>query len=253
MHDQARRDGTDKPNLPRYDFQGKVAVVTGGSRGMGKAIAERLELDGAIVWVLDSAPITGAPRQLAADVTDAASLQRAADTILEQHGKLDIVVHNAGISGPTLPLIEYDSETWRHIIDIDLIGTFEVCHCFVPKLLEQSRSWLVTMASLAGKEGTPNASAYSAAKAGVIALTKSLAKEHASTGLRVNALAPAAIETELLNQMTPAHVDTMIAKSPQGRLGQPQEVAELVAWMVSDACTFNTGAIFDLSGGRATF
>ena len=239
--------------LPRYDFRHKVAVVTGGSRGLGRAIVERLERDGASVWVLDVAPDTTAPRQLVADVTDPEALARCAETIRAQSGGIDILVHSAGMAGATAPLVESDPKTWRRIVDINLVGAFEVCRCFVPHLLERPRAWLVNLASLAGKEGTPNASAYSAAKAGVVALTKSLAKEHATTGLRINALAPAAIDTELLGQMSPDHVQTMIDKSPQGRLGRPDEVAEMVAWMVSEACSFQTGAVFDLSGGRAVY
>ena len=240
------------PNLPHYDFRGKVAAVTGGSRGMGKAIAERLANAGATVWILDIEPCGDMSRQLMVDVTRPETLARAAEVLIAESGQLDILVHNAGMSGPTVALVDYDPEVWRRIIDINLLGTYEVCRQLVPLLLKQQRSWLVNMASLAGKEGTPNASAYSAAKAGVIALTKSLAKEHADTGLRANSLAPAAIDTELLQQMEQVHVDTMISKSPQGRLGQPEEVAEIVAWMVSDACTFNSGAVFDLSGGRST-
>ncbi|QFT83670.1 3-oxoacyl-[acyl-carrier-protein] reductase FabG [Halomonas sp. THAF12] len=239
--------------LPRYDFRHKVAVVTGGSRGLGRAIVERLERDGASVWVLDVAPDTTAPRQLVADVTDPEALARCAETIRAQSGGIDILVHSAGMAGATAPLVESDPKTWRRVVDINLVGAFEVCRCFVPHLLERPRAWLVNLASLAGKEGTPNASAYSAAKAGVVALTKSLAKEHATTALRINALAPAAIDTELLGQMSPDHVQTMIDKSPQGRLGRPDEVAEMVAWMVSEACSFQTGAVFDLSGGRAVY
>tara|TARA_R110001599_G_scaffold62921_3_gene175206 strand:- start:16124 stop:16873 length:750 start_codon:yes stop_codon:yes gene_type:complete len=239
--------------LPVYDYSGRVAVVTGGSRGMGRAIAQRLEDSGAEVWIIDRNPQEGRPRQLQADVTLASELNKAADLIVSESGRVDIVVHNAGLAGPTGPLVESDPDLWRGVVDVNLVGTYEVNRCFVPLLLRQTHSWLVNMASLAGKEGTPNASAYSASKAGVIAMTKSLAKEHAATGLRINALAPAAIETELLQQMSQTHVDTMIAKSPQGRLGQPGEVAEVVAWLVSDACTFNTGAIFDLSGGRAVY
>lgn len=239
--------------LPRYDFRHRVAVVTGGSRGLGRAIVERLERDGASVWVLDVAPDTTAPRQLVADVTDPEALARCAETIRAQSGGIDILVHSAGMAGATAPLVESDPKTWRRVVDINLVGAFEVCRCFVPHLLERPRAWLVNLASLAGKEGTPNASAYSAAKAGVVALTKSLAKEHATTGLRINALAPAAIDTELLGQMSPDHVQTMIDKSPQGRLGRPDEVAEMVAWMVSEACSFQTGAVFDLSGGRAVY
>lgn len=239
--------------LPVYDYSGRVAVVTGGSRGMGRAIAQRLEDSGAEVWIIDRNPQEDRPRQLQADVTLASDLNKAADLIVSESGRVDIVVHNAGLAGPTGPLVESDPDMWRSVIDVNLVGTYEVNRCFIPLLLRQTHSWLVNMASLAGKEGTPNASAYSASKAGVIAMTKSLAKEHAATGLRINALAPAAIETELLQQMSQTHVDTMIAKSPQGRLGQPDEVAEAVAWLVSDACTFNTGAIFDLSGGRAVY
>ena len=240
------------PNLPHYDFSDKVAAVTGGSRGMGKAIAERLANAGATVWILDIEPCGEMSHQLTVDITRPETLEKAVETLIAESGKLDILVHNAGMAGPTVPLIDYEPDIWRRIIDINLLGTYEVCRHFVPLLLKQQRSWLVNMASLAGKEGTPNASAYSAAKAGVIALTKSLAKENANTGLRVNSLAPAAIDTELLQQMEQVHVDTMISKSPQGRLGQPEEVAEIVAWMVSDACTFNSGAVFDLSGGRST-
>ncbi|GAA5174373.1 SDR family NAD(P)-dependent oxidoreductase [Modicisalibacter zincidurans] len=245
-------DAIYESRLPRYDFHGKVAAVTGGSRGMGRAIVERLSRDGATVWVLDIAP-DDTPRQLAVDVTRPETLARAAETLIAESERLDILVHNAGLSGPTLALVDYPPGTWRQIIDVNLTGTYEVCRHFVPLLVHQPRSWLVNMASLAGKEGTPSASAYSAAKAGVMALTKSLAKECAATGLRVNALAPAAIDTELLKQMSREHVKTMIGKSPQGRLGRPDEVAEMVAWMVSDACTFQSGATFDLSGGRATY
>jgi len=244
---------THQARLPRYDFHDKVAVVTGGSRGMGRAIAERLARDGASVWVLDLEPHAESPRQLGVDVTQAGELARAAETIIGKSGRIDILVHNAGLAGPTMPLVDYAPDTWRRIIEVNLLGSYEVARCFVPLLLQCPRSWLVNMASLAGKEGTPNASAYSAAKAGVIALTKSLAKEHADSGLRINALAPAAVETELLLQMSPPHVETMVAKSPQRRLGRPDEVAEMVAWLVSDACSFNTGAIFDLSGGRAMY
>lgn len=239
------------PLMPRYDFSGRVALVTGGCNGIGRAIAERLQSDGANVWILDHAADPSQPRQLKTDITNGLSVAQAARTLADDAGALDILVHSAGIAGPTLPLTEFAPDVWRRVIDVNLIGTYEICRHFVPLLQERQRSWLVNIASLAGKEGTPNASAYSAAKAGVIALTKSLAKEYAKSGLRINALAPAAVETELLAQMSAEHVATMIAKSPQGRLGLPEEVAEMVAWMVSDACSFNTGAIFDLSGGRA--
>ncbi|WP_221766112.1 SDR family NAD(P)-dependent oxidoreductase [Halomonas nitroreducens] len=247
-------------DLPRYDFRHKVAVAmgdgrraTGGGRGLGRAIVTRLARDGATVWVLDAEPDKSLSRHLTVDVTRPAALRRCANTILAESGGIDIQIHCAGMAGPTQPLVDSDPDIWRRVVDVNLMGTFEVCRCFVPLLLERPTSWLVNMASLAGKEGAPNASAYSAAKAGVMALTKSLAREHAHTGLRINALAPAAIDTELLGQMSPGHVQTMIDKSPQGRLGRPDEVGELVACMVSEACTFNSGAVFDLSGGRAVY
>jgi 3-oxoacyl-[acyl-carrier protein] reductase len=152
-----------------------------------------------------------------------------------------------------MPLDDYDPDEWQRIVDVNLVGTFNVCRAVVPALRRADAGRIVAIASLAGKEGTPNASAYSAAKAGVLALVKSLGKELAATGVRVIAIAPAAVRTSLLAQMAPEHVQTMIAKSPMGRLGEPQEVAELAAWLCSDACSFSTGAVFDLSGGRATY
>lgn len=239
--------------FPQYDFSGRVVAVTGAARGIGEAISARFQQAGAQVWLLDVHYPARDGFQLPLDITQPASLIAARDTILQTSGRLDTLIHCAGFAGPTMPLIDYDPATWRQIVDVNLNGTFEVCRTFVPVLLDQPQSWLVNLASLAGKEGTPNASAYSAAKAGVIALTKSLAKEHAQSGLRVNCITPAAIETPLLAQMTAEHVATMIAKSPQGRLGTVEEVAQMAMWLSSSACTFNSGAAFDLSGGRATY
>lgn len=243
---------------PRYDFAGRVAIVTGAAAGIGKAIAERLAQDGATVvaWDLPGALAaerlqTGTAQE--ADVTDRAEIDRALAATLARWGRIDILVNNAGYAGPTMPLDEYPPEVWQRIIDVNLVGVFNMCRAVVPALRQGAGGRVVNIASLAGKEGTPNASAYSAAKAGVMALTKSLGKELATTGVRVNAIAPAAVETDLLRQMSPQHVQTMVDKSPMRRLGTPDEVAELAAWLCSDACTFSTGAVFDLSGGRATY
>jgi NAD(P)-dependent dehydrogenase (short-subunit alcohol dehydrogenase family) len=235
----------------RYDLSGRTAVVTGGARGIGAAIAEALRRAGATVAVWDRDPVDDAG--IAVDVADGASVDRATATTLDRHGTVSILVNNAGYAGPTVPLEEYDPAEWRRIVDVNLVGVFLVMRALTPIIRRAGHGRIVNIASLAGKEGTPNASAYSAAKAGVIALTKSAGKELAQTGVLVNAIAPAAVATGLLDQMSPEHVRTMIAKSPLGRLGEPSEVAELTLWLCSDSCTFSTGAVFDLSGGRATY
>jgi 2-dehydro-3-deoxy-L-rhamnonate dehydrogenase (NAD+) len=245
-----------RPNLARYDFSGRVAVVTGGAQGIGAAIAEHLRREAAEVVVWDrNVPDAGGGRHdaIRTDVTDPDAVDRALRETLARFGRLDILVNNAGYAGPTAPLADYDPAEWRRIIDVNLNGTFNVSRSAVPVMKAAGWGRIVNIASLAGKEGTPNASAYSAAKAGVLALTKSLGKELAGSGVLVNAIAPAAVRTSLLEQMSPEHVETMIRKSPLARLGEPDEVAELTLWLCSESCTFNTGAIFDLSGGRATY
>ena len=194
-------------------------------------------------------PIPGRRVFSRVDVTDAEQIADALDGV----ERVDLLVNNAGFAGSTVPLDAYDPGEWRRLIDVNLVGVFEICRQVVPLMRRHDYGRIVNMASLAGKEGTPNASAYSAAKAGVIALTKSLGKELAETGIRANALAPAAVQTAILDQMAPEHVQTMIAKSPMKRLGQVDEVTEAVLWLLSDACSFSTGAVFDLSGGRATY
>lgn len=237
-----------------FDFQGCVALVTGGAGGIGSAIADHLAQSGATVVVWDR--VKGEDPRFGydvVDVTDGSSIARALERVLARHGRLDFVINNAGFSGRTLPLDEYQPAEWKHIVDVNLVGLYEVCRAVIPVLRVAGRGRIVNIASLAGKEGTANFSAYSAAKAGVIALTKSVGKELAQTGVLVNAVAPAAVRTALLDQMSPAHVATMVGKSPMGRLGESAEVAELVAWLCSGSCTFSTGAVFDLSGGRATY
>ncbi len=237
-----------------FNYQGCVALVTGGVGGIGSAIADHLSQSGATVVVWDR--VQGEDPRFGydvVDVTDGGTVDRALARLLARHGKLDFVINNAGFSGRTLPLDEYAPAEWKHIVDVNLVGLYEVCRAVIPAMRAAGRGRIVNIASLAGKEGTANFSAYSAAKAGVIALTKSIGKELAQTGVLVNAIAPAAVRTALLDQMSPAHVATMVGKSPMGRLGESSEVAELVSWLCSGSCTFSTGAVFDLSGGRATY
>lgn len=252
----AEARAAEAPRSVSYDFAGQVAAVTGGASGIGAEVVRHLRAHGATVVVWDLRPAEadlarGTAVQV--DVTDRERVAEACATTLRRHGAIRMLVNSAGYAGPTLPLDQIDPGVWDAVVRVNLTGVFNVCRAVVPAMRERNAGRIVNIASLAGKEGTPNAAAYSAAKAGVLALTKSLGKELALTGIRVNAVAPAAVQTELLAQMAPEHVQTMIAKSPMQRLGETQEVAELVSWLCSSACTFNTGAVFDLSGGRATY
>ncbi len=237
----------------RYDFAGSVAIVTGGASGIGAEVARQLHESGARVAIWDAAEQAASDDAWQVDVTDLAAVELAAQEVVARYGRIDFVVNSAGFAGPTTPLDQYDPAIWRRIVDVNLVGTFNVCRAVVPHLRAAGSGRIVNIASLAGKEGTPNASAYSAAKAGVLALTKSLGKELATTGILVNVIAPAAVRTPILAQMSIAHVQNMIDKSPMKRLGETAEVAEMVAWLCSGSCTFNTGSVFDLSGGRASY
>lgn len=239
-----------------YDFSGRVAVVTGGAAGIGAEIARHYSAAGAQVMIWDLTEPAQAPEGAGfcqVDISDPVEIAAAVAKTRAAFGGIDFLSHNAGFAGPTVPVTEYDPDTWARIIEVNLTGTFHLARAVVPVMQENGYGRIVNMASLAGKEGTPNASAYSAAKAGVIGFTKSLAKELAETAIRVNCIAPAAVKTAILDQMTPDFVQIMIDKSPMKRLGLVQEAAELVMWLSSDACSFNTGAVFDLSGGRATY
>jgi NAD(P)-dependent dehydrogenase (short-subunit alcohol dehydrogenase family) len=244
-------------------LRGRRAVVTGAARGIGLGIAKRLAAEGAAVtiWGVDgtqgeraAAELRGAgdAEALAVDVADASSVDAAARETLRR-GRVDVLVNNAGIAGPNATTWEYPRDAWRKVLDIDLTGVFLCCQALVPAMLERKYGRVVNIASIAGKEGNPNASAYSAAKAGVIALTKSLGKEFAGTGVLVNCVTPAAVETDIFAQMTREHIQFMLSKIPMGRFGTVEEVAALGAWLASEECSFSTGAVFDISGGRATY
>lgn len=243
-------------------LSGQTGLVTGGARGIGLAIAERLLADGARVVIVDrdAEAVQGAARRLGAramalvaDVTKTADVNRAVQAAHDWQGRLDIVVNNAGITGRSFPITELTDEDWESVIACDLTSVFLVSRAAVKLMLPRRRGRIVNIASIAGKEGNPTLVPYSTAKAGVIGLTKALAKEVATSGIFVNAVAPAVIGTDLLQQMTKATVDMLIAKIPMGRVGTPAEVAGLVAWLASEECSFSTGAVYDLSGGRATY
>jgi 3-oxoacyl-[acyl-carrier protein] reductase len=234
--------------MNHLDLKGRTAVVTGGLQGIGAAIAKRLRASGARIRVWDAAAKTGA-----VDVSDAAAVERATQKALADLGKIDVLVNNAGIAGLNLPTVDYPVEEWERVLRVNLTSQFLCCRAVVPHMVKRKYGRIVNIASIAGKEGNPNAVAYSASKAGVISLTKSLGKELAQTGVLVNCVTPAAAKTAIFDQMTQEHIDYMRSKIPMNRFVTVDEIAALVCWLASEDCSFSTGAVFDISGGRATY
>ncbi len=228
-------------------FIGKRAVVTGGLSGIGEAVVRRIESEGGKVAIWD---VNGG---IVTDISDYGSVEKSVAATVKQIGGIDILVNSAGITGPTVPVTEFPLDGWMQTIAINLNGTFFTNKAVVPLMVAQNYGRIVNVASIAGKEGNPNASAYSASKAGVIGFTKSLAKELAKTNITVNAVTPAAVRTPIFDQMPQAHIDFMLAKIPKARFGTVDEVANLICWLASEECSFSTGAVFDVSGGRATY
>jgi 3-oxoacyl-[acyl-carrier protein] reductase len=248
----------------QIDLANRHAVVTGGAQGIGFSIVKRLLSSGAAVsiWDRDQELLAAAVRELESlgtvhavgtDVSSADSVSAAAAVTEEAFGKIDILVANAGIAGPNVNTWECPIDLWKQVIDIDLGGVFLCCRAVMPSMLQRNYGRIVNVASIAGKEGNPNASAYSAAKAGVIAFTKSLGKEVAAKNIAVNCVTPAAARTRIFDQLTKQHIDYMLARIPRGRFLEVDEAAAMVAWLVSEENSFTTGAVFDLSGGRATY
>jgi len=235
-----------------YDFAGRTAIVTGGARGIGRAIAHKLALSGADVWIWDIEPVDlEGTRSLSVDVTKRDNVMQALATMGES--AIDILVNNAGWLGSYKPFEDFEPAEWQRILQVNLLGTFEVTHRVLPLMRRAGKGRIVNMGSLAGKEGLPSLAAYSAASAGVIAFTKALSREVSDTDIRVNCIAPGPIDTRLIRDLGNETVDAMISASPLKRLGDPDEVAALAVWLCSDASAFNTGAVFDMSGGRARY
>jgi 3-oxoacyl-[acyl-carrier protein] reductase len=237
-----------------YNLTGKTAIVTGGSKGIGRAIAARLKTAGANVWVWDIAPSQlDGTHHIAVDVTNSQQIDAALSQMLGAGSSIHILVNNAGYLGDPLPVEQVSPENWQRVFDVNLKSVFLMSRKVIPHMKRTGWGRIVNLASVAGKEGFPNLSAYSSASAGVIAFTKSLGKELGDTQILANSVAPAAIDTDMIRQFSPVAIEGMVAKTALRRLGTVEEVAELVIWLCSDSCSFSTGAVFDLSGGRATY
>ena len=233
--------------MNQLDFKGRTAIVTGGSQGIGAAIAKRLQASGAkvAIWDLDGAQKV--------DVADPASVAQATERTLAELGRIDVLVNNAGIAGMNKPTVDYPIEEWEKVLRVNLTSQFLCCRAVAPHMVKSKYGRIVNIASVAGKEGNPNAVAYSASKAGVISLTKSLGKELAQTGVLVNCITPAAAKTAIFEQMTEQHINYMLSKIPMNRFVNVDEIAALAGWLASEDCSFSTGGVFDISGGRATY
>ncbi|MCY3701701.1 MAG: SDR family NAD(P)-dependent oxidoreductase [Rhodospirillales bacterium] len=246
--------------MNQIDLKGRVAVVTGAASGIGRATAKRLGADGAALELWDAAAdglaetadSTGGTATVLS-VADDDAVAAAAAAAAERHGRVDILVNCAGIAGDIAPVAEADPAEWRRVIEVNLTGTFLCCRAVVPHMVRSGYGRIVNIASVAGKEGNPNAAHYSASKAGVITFTRALGKEVAGSGVLVNCITPAVIDTAILGQVTEAQVKYMVERIPLGRMGRPEEVAALIAWLSSEECSFSTAAAFDLSGGRTTY
>ena len=246
--------------MNEIDLNKKVAVVTGGIQGFGLAVVERFLRSGAevVIWekdknLLDNFHIEGNAHKVQTDISNFDSVEQSTDQTIKLCGQIDILINNAGIAGPNHKTWEYPIEDWQQVIDIDLSGVFYCCKSVVPNMISNNYGRIVNVASIAGKEGNPNAMPYSAAKAGVIALTKSLGKELADKNIAVNCVTPAAAKTRIFDQISQEHIDYMLSKIPRNRFLKVEELASMVSWLVSEENSYTTGAVFDLSGGRATY
>jgi 2-dehydro-3-deoxy-L-rhamnonate dehydrogenase (NAD+) len=236
-----------------YDFEGRVALVTGGARGIGAAAAERLRAGGARVAVFDLQQADGDILSLTGDVSTSAAANEAVERVVSELGGLDVLVNAAGIAGKSLRTLEVTDDEWQRVFAVNANGTFWFCRAAVPVMVDRGYGRIVNVASIAGKEGNPMAAAYSGSKAAVIGFTKSIGKDLAGTGVLVNSIAPAVIDTPMVGTMSQEHIDYMVQRIPLGRLGRTEEVAGMIAWLASEEMSFSTGACFDISGGRAVY
>lgn len=248
--------------MNQYDLNGKVAVVTGGAQGIGFAVAQRMRDSGAILAIWDrdqamaeqaAATLGGGARAYAVDVTDGAGLARTAEAVKAAQGPISILVASAGIAGNNAKVVDYDPAEWQRVLDINLTGVFNCCRAVLPQMMAQNYGRIVNVASIAGKEGNPNAGAYSASKGAVIALTKSLGKEHAGQNIAVNCVTPATAKTRILDSLTPEFIAYMLSRIPRARFLEVEEAASMITWLCTAENSFTTAGVFDLSGGRATY